>query len=58
MLSIRNVNFGGIKKKFQTNALNSAEQRTGMMSKNIAVNETVTNKMSATTLYPKNADRK
>ena len=52
VLPIVKVNLGGIKKKFQSNALNNAARSTGKISKNIAMNETVTSKISATTLYP------
>jgi hypothetical protein len=53
-----NVNRGGMKKKFQINALNKAARRTGKISKNIAIRETVTNKINATTLYPMNEENK
>ena len=48
------VNRGGIKKKFQVNALNTAENSTGNMSKEIAINETVSSSIKAITLYPRN----
>src|ERR1035437_7233600 len=54
VLPIVKVNFGGIKKKFQINALKNAARSTGKISKNIATNETVTSKINATTLYPMN----
>ena len=44
------VNRGGIKKKSQISALNMAEISTGAISKNIAIKETVTSKIRATTL--------
>ena len=50
------VNRGGIKKKFQVKALSAAANRTGKISKVMASNETVNNKISATTLYPRNPD--
>jgi hypothetical protein len=49
---------GGIKKKFQINALNNAESMTGKMSKSMALRETTNNKIRATTLYPKTPTEK
>src|SRR5688500_18752466 len=43
---------GGMKKKFQINALKIAVVNTGKMSNNIANTETASNKIRATTLYP------
>ena len=47
-----NVNRGGMKKKSQISALNSAAMRTGTISRNIARIETVTRSINATTRYP------
>jgi hypothetical protein len=47
---IAKVNFGGMKKKFQVSALMTAAVKTGPILKNMAINETVTSKISATTL--------
>ena len=44
------VKVGGMKKKFQTNALRSAAKSVGRISKNIAISETVTNNKRATIL--------
>jgi hypothetical protein len=55
---ILNVNLGGMKKKSQINALNRAAKSTGRISKNMAIRETVTSKMKATTLYPMNEENK
>ena len=41
-----------MKKKFQIKALNTAANKTGIISKTIAKSETATNKSNATTLYP------
>src|SRR5688500_10081489 len=51
------VKRGGIKKKFQMNALSRADSNTGRISKEIAIKETVTSNISATTLYPTNDER-
>jgi hypothetical protein len=58
VLPIVKVKVGGIKKKFQTNALKRAATNTGPISKNIATRETVTNNRSATTLYSINEDKR
>jgi hypothetical protein len=50
------VNLGGIKKKFHINALSAAASKTGSISNVIASNETVNNKINATTLYPRKPD--
>jgi hypothetical protein len=44
------VNLGGIKKKFQTNVLTSAEKRTGRISKNKERNDNVASRKKATIL--------
>jgi hypothetical protein len=44
------VNRGGIKKKFQINALKTADISTGKMSNVTARRETVTSNVKATTL--------
>jgi hypothetical protein len=49
---IYKVRMGGIKKKFQINALNNAESKTGKISNRIALTETTKRKMGATALYP------
>lgn len=46
----RKVKCGGIKKKSQIKALNTAESKTGRISNVTAIKETVTNKMNAATL--------
>jgi hypothetical protein len=51
-LSMWKENTGGIKKKFQINALRIAVSKTGKISNKIAAIETAIIKMSATTLYP------
>lgn len=52
------VKRGGIKKKFQIKALNIAAVSTGNNSRKIAQIETVTSKISATTLYPSRSEIK
>jgi hypothetical protein len=47
------VYIGGMKKKFQTKELRRAATNTGIISKIIAMKDTIISKMSATTLYPK-----
>jgi hypothetical protein len=44
------VNLGGIKKKFHMKALSAAANKTGKISNVTANNETVNNKINATTL--------
>ena len=44
-----------MKKKFQIKALKTAETSTGKMSKEMAMTETVSNKIKATTRYPRKA---
>jgi hypothetical protein len=43
-----------MKKKFQIKALRAAERRTGKISNDIAITETVRSKIRATNLYPRN----
>jgi hypothetical protein len=50
------VNLGGIKKKFHIKALSAAANKTGKISNVIANNETVNNRINATTLYPTSPD--
>ena len=50
------VKRGGIKNTSQINALKAAEIKTGRISNVIASKETVSNKINATTLYPRGAD--
>jgi len=47
-----------MKKKLQMNALSAADNKTGRISKVIARSETIKSKMNATTLYPRNPERK
>jgi hypothetical protein len=46
------VSVGGMKKKFQINALSKAESMTGKISNSMAFGETTTNKIRAIALYP------
>src|SRR5437870_2394140 len=48
------VNRGGMKKKFQIKALNTAETITGQISNNTAFNDTANKRINATPLYPRN----
>ena len=51
------VNRGGIKNTSQIKALNTAETKTGKISNVIASKETVSNRINATTLYPRAVDK-
>ena len=55
--SIKKVKRGGIKKKSQISALNKAANKTGKISKSMAMILTVTNKTNAVTLYPIKSDK-
>jgi hypothetical protein len=51
------VKRGGMKKKFQINALSAADIKTGKMSNETASMETVNKSIKAVTRYPINSDR-